>query len=115
MRRLDRLALRNDVGPIDQKEVQKMNQYETIILINPNLDETATKAVIEKFTSMIEANGKVESVEEWGKKKLAYTINKLNEAYYVLVNFSSKPEFIDELARVYSITDDVVKHIIVKK
>lgn len=92
-----------------------MNQYETIIIINPTLDEATTKATIEKFTNMINENGKVESTEEWGKKRLAYPISKQNEGYYVLINFSSNPEFIDELERVYNITDDVIKHIIVKK
>lgn len=92
-----------------------MNNYETIMIINSNLDETATKASIEKFTSLINANGKVESVEEIGKKKLAYPIKKQAEGYYVLVNFSSNPEFIDELDRVYNITDEVIKHIVVKK
>ena len=92
-----------------------MNNYETIMIINSNLDEAATKASIEKFTDLINANGKVESVEEIGKKKLAYPIKKQAEGYYVLVNFSSNPEFIDELDRVYNITDEVIKHIVVKK
>ena len=92
-----------------------MNNYETIMIINSNLDEAATKASIEKFTTLINANGKVESVEEIGKKKLAYPIKKQAEGYYVLVNFSSNPEFIDELDRVYNITDEVIKHIVVKK
>ena len=92
-----------------------MNNYETIMIINSNLDEAATKASIEKFTALINANGKVESVEEMGKKKLAYPIKKQAEGYYVLVNFSSNPEFIDELDRVYNITDEVIKHIVVKK
>ena len=91
------------------------NNYETIIIINSNLDEAATKATIEKFTTLIAANGTVESTEEWGKKKLAYPIKKQNEGYYVLVNFASNPEFIDELERVYNITDEVIKHIVVKK
>ena len=91
------------------------NNYETIMIINSNLDEAATKASIEKFTALINANGKVESVEEIGKKKLAYPIKKQAEGYYVLVNFSSNPEFIDELDRVYNITDEVIKHIVVKK
>ena len=91
-----------------------MNKYETVIIINPTLDEAATKAVIEKFTAMINESGKVESTEEWGKKRLAYPINKQNEGYYVLINFSSNPEFIDELERVYNITDDVIKHMVVR-
>jgi small subunit ribosomal protein S6 len=92
-----------------------MNNYETIMIINSNLDEAATKASLEKITALINANGKVESVEEIGKKKLAYPIKKQAEGYYVLVNFSSNPEFIDELDRVYNITDEVIKHIVVKK
>ena len=91
------------------------NNYETIMIINSNLEEATIRATIEKFESLINANGKVESTEEWGKKKLAYPIKKQAEGYYVLVNFTSNPEFIDELDRVYNITDEVIKHIVVKK
>ena len=91
------------------------NNYETIMIINSNLEEATIKATVEKFEALINANGKVESTEEWGKKKLAYPIEKQNEGYYVLVNFTSNPEFIDELDRVYNITDEVIKHIVVKK
>ena len=91
------------------------NNYETIMIINSNLEEATIKATVEKFEALINANGKVESTEEWGKKKLAYPIKKQAEGYYVLVNFSSNPEFIDELDRVYNITDEVIKHIVVKK
>ena len=91
------------------------NNYETIMIINSNLEEAAIRAIIEKFESLINANGKVESTEEWGKRKLAYPIEKQNEGYYVLVNFSSNPEFIDELSRIYNITDEVIKNIVVKK
>ncbi len=92
-----------------------MNNYETIMILNSNLDESTTKASIEKITSLIAANGKVESTEEWGKRKLAYPIKKQNEGYYVVVNFSSNPEFLEELDRIYNITDEVIKHIVVKK
>ena len=91
------------------------NNYETIMIINSNLEEATIKATVEKFEALINANGKVESTEEWGKKKLAYPIKKQAEGYYVLVNFTSSPEFIDELDRVYNITDEVIKHIVVKK
>ena len=92
-----------------------MNNYETIIIINPNLDDAATSAVVDKFESMINGEGKVDSKEVWGKRRLAYPIQKQSEGYYVLFNFSSNPEFIDELNRVYNITDEIIKHIIVKK
>ena len=92
-----------------------MNNYETIIIVNSNLEEATIKSTIEKVTDLIAKNGKVESTEEWGKKRLAYPIKKQNEGYYVLVNFSSNPDFIDELERVYGITDEIIKHIVVKK
>ena len=92
-----------------------MNNYETIIIINPNLDEEECSKVVERFTDMISKEGKVEGTEAWGKKRLAYPIQKNNEGYYVQINFSSNPEFIDELNRVYNITDEIIKHIVVKQ
>ena len=92
-----------------------MNKYETIIIIDPKLEDEACAGVTQRFTDMISKEGKVDSTEVWGKRKLAYPIQKNNEGYYVLINFSSNPEFIDELNRVYNITDEIIKHIIVKK
>ena len=92
-----------------------MNQYESIIIVNPNLDEAALKALEEKFTGLINENGKVESVENMGKKRLAYEIKKCKEGTYLLFNFEAKPDSITELERVYRITDDIMKFIVVKK
>ena len=91
-----------------------MNKYESVIIINPNLDEAAVKSLQDKFTGLINKNGKVESVEEMGKRKLAYQIKKNEEGIYVVFNFEAKPELIAELERVYRITDDVLKFIVVK-
>ena len=79
------------------------NNYETIMIINSNLEEAKIKETIAKFSDLISQNGTVESTEEWGKKRLAYPMKKQSEGYYVLINFSSNPEFIDELERVYRI------------
>ena len=92
-----------------------MNKYESIIIINPNCTEEAIKALESKFTGLINENGKVESVENMGKKRLAYEINKVNEGTYLLFNFEAKPDSIKELERVYRITDDIMKFIVVKK
>jgi len=92
-----------------------MNKYESIIIVNPNLDEAGLKTIEDKFTGLINKNGKVETVENMGKKKLAYEIKKNKEAHYLLFNFESKPEAIREIERVYRITDDIIKFIIVKK
>ncbi len=92
-----------------------MNKYESIIIVNPNVDEAGLKGLEEKFTGLINENGKVESVENMGKKKLAYEIKKFSEATYLLFNFEAKPASIAELERVYRITDDIIKFIVVKK
>ena len=92
-----------------------MNKYESIIIINPNCTEEALKALEEKVKGLINANGKVESVENMGKKKLAYEIKKNTEATYMLFNFEAKPELIAELERNYRIMDDILKFIVVRK
>ena len=92
-----------------------MNKYESVIIINPNLEGEAIKALVEKFSNLINNNGKVNSVEEVGKKKLAYEIKKNKEGYYVIIKFEAKPELITELERVYRIADEVIKFIVVKE
>lgn len=92
-----------------------MNKYESIIIINPNLDEAGLKALEEKFTGLINENGKVENVIEMGKRKLAYEIKKNKEAYYVEFDFEANPDSIKELERVYRITDEILKFIVVRK
>ena len=92
-----------------------MNKYESIIIVNPNVDEEGLKALETKFTGLINENGKVESVENMGKKKLAYEIMKNSEAYYILFNFEANPDSIKELERIYRITDEIIKFITVKK
>ena len=79
-------------------------------------DEKAVKASIEKFKGVIEnGGGTVEIVDEWGKRKLAYEIAKVNEGYYTLVNFTAPAELPSELDRIFRITDGVIRHIIVKE
>ena len=92
-----------------------MNKYESVIIVNPNVDESGLKALEEKFTGLINENGKVESVENMGKKRLAYEIKKFKEGTYMLFNFESNPDSIKEVEIVYRITDDVIKFIVVRK
>lgn len=94
-----------------------LNQYETIfVLSTKTLDEAALEATTEKFKQLITENGgTVESVDVWGKRKLAYPINYETEGYYVLVNFQSSAELPAELNRVYHITTGLLRSIIVKK
>lgn len=92
-----------------------VSSYETMFIIDNRLDEAATKAIVEKFTALISENGTIESVNEWGKKRLAYPINDQNDGYYVLIDFSSSPDFISELVRVFNITEGVVRSMTIKK
>ena len=92
-----------------------MNKYESVIIINPSVDEEGIKAVIAKYTDIINNEGKVESVNEIGKKRLAYEIMKNKEGFYTVFNFEAKPELIAELERNYRIDDSVMKFITIKK
>jgi small subunit ribosomal protein S6 len=92
-----------------------MNKYESIFIINPDIGEDNTKALVEKFKSLLETSAQLEGIDEWGKRKLAYTIADKNEGYYVLANFSAETEFPHELERIYKITDGIIKYMIIKK
>ena len=92
-----------------------INKYETIFVIDASLPEEQITALTDKFKAMIEANGTVESVDVWGKRRLAYPINYKTEGYYVLVNFASEAEFVAELERVYNITDGLLRTIVIRK
>lgn len=92
-----------------------MNKYESVVIVNPNVDEESLKALETKFTGLINENGKVESVENLGKKKLAYEIKKNKEATYFVFKFEAEPSFIAELERIYRITDEVIKFIVVRE
>ena len=92
-----------------------LHSYETIMIIDATLDEEAVKGLQEKFTSLIAANGTVESVDEWGKRRLAYEINDRTEGFYVLVNFTADADFPKELDRQYKITDGILRTLIIRK
>ena len=87
-------------------------KYEVLYVLNPNLTEEETQAIVEKFKTLIEQNGTVDEMEEWGKRKLAYEINYLTEGYYVLVKFTSGPELPAELDRLLGITAGVIRSLV---
>lgn len=90
-------------------------KYELMYIINPNLSEEETAAVVEKFKALVEQNGTLEEMEEMGKRKLAYEINYISEGYYVLVKFTSGPDFPAELDRVLGITDGILRSMITRR
>ncbi len=91
------------------------NKYETIFVVDTTIGDENVTSVVEKFKTMIEKSCTVESVEDWGKRRLAYPIEDRTEGYYTLINFVSEPEFIKELDRVYNITDGILRTITIKK
>ena len=90
-------------------------KYEVMYVLNPNLSEEETAALVEKFKTLVEQNGTLDEMEEMGKRKLAYEINYLSEGYYVLVKFTSGPDFPAELDRVLGITDGILRSLITRR
>lgn len=92
-----------------------MRQYETIFIINPDLDDSQTNDVTEGVKTAIESGGgKVLRVDPWGKRRLAYAVKQHNDGYYVLIVFESSPEFVAQLNGHYRITERIIKHIVVQ-
>lgn len=92
-----------------------MNKYELVYVIDTTLDDDARKAVMDRFHGMLESlGGKVEKVEEWGKRRLAYPINFKNEGYYVLLHMTAAPEFPRELERNLQISDQIMRYLVTR-
>lgn len=92
------------------------NKYEAVLIFSVlNKDEAAIAAMVEKFRALIEANGTVEGVDEWGKRRLAYLIDDEAEGYYVIYNFEANTEFPTELERVAKITEGVLRVMTIRK
>ena len=94
---------------------KKICSYETLYVISGNFSEEEYKAVSEKFVALINDNASDVSVNEWGKRRLAYPINYITEGYYVLVSFKSEPSFPLELERVLGITEGVIRYMTTTK
>lgn len=90
------------------------SSYETMFIVDSSKGEDAVAATVAKFKSLIEANGEIETFNEWGKRKLAYPINDLTEGYYVLVDYKAETSFVAELERIFNITEDIMRSMTVK-
>lgn len=93
---------------------KKLNSYETLFVIDATLNEEAVRAMVEKFSALIAAEGTVEQVNEWGKRRLAYPINDMNDGYYVNIVFKGVPSLPAELERVFGITDGILRSVVVR-
>jgi len=91
---------------------QTSAKYELLYIIDPDLGEEGVASAVEKFKSLIEGAGTLDSIEEWGRRKLAYLINDKPEGYYVLARFTSPPDFPAELTRILGITEGILRSLI---
>ncbi len=112
------LAVTKVIAIYVQKEVFNVAvkaNYETVMIFSLKQGEEGIQALIEKFKALIEKHATLQNVDEWGKRRLAYLINKESEGYYVLMNFESEAAFPAELDRIFKITDGVMRSMIIKK
>ena len=92
-----------------------MRHYEIVFIVHPDQSEQVP-AMVERYKSMItEAGGKIHRLEDWGRRQLAYQINKLHKAHYVLMNIEATPATIEELETGFRFNDAVLRHLTIQK
>ncbi len=92
-----------------------MRDYELVFIVTPEFDETATADIVDKVKSWItESGGSIESIEEWGRQKLAYLIRNLKEGQYYLFNIKLEPSAVATLERNFRLQESVLRYLIVK-
>ena len=93
-----------------------MQKYETMYILQSQLEEEKIEELIEKFKSIVEREGgEVSNLDKWGKKKLAYEVKKQKEGFYVLMNYTAPSKACEELERSFRITDGVLRYLIVQE
>ena len=90
-------------------------KYEVLYIIDPAQGEEGIAALVEKFKALVESNGTLTSIDEWGKRRLAYPIDYKTEGYYVLTTFSAAPEFPRELERNFNNDENILRYLVVRK
>ena len=92
-----------------------MREYEAMYIVKPNYDEEQYAQFVEKYNALIQNNGgEIIKVEPWGKRRLAYEIDKLREGYYVLVSFTAEADVPAELERNFKIADEIMRYLVVR-
>ncbi len=92
-----------------------MRNYETLYVLHPSLEEEQFNDLVTKFSDLVvKAGGEVVKIDRWGKRRLAYEVKKLREGYYVLMHFNGAASVAKELERVFKITDEVIRQLIVR-
>ncbi|KNF07136.1 30S ribosomal protein S6 [Gottschalkia purinilytica] len=92
-----------------------MKKYEGVFIFAPDMAEETRNNVIDRLKSIIEGEGSLSNIDDWGSRKLAYEIDDYKEGYYTLLKFESNGEIVKELDRICKITDGVIRHMIVRE
>lgn len=92
-----------------------MNNYEAVLIFKTELADADRNALLDRFKGHIEENGEVVSVDDWGKRRLAYEIQDLKEGYYYIVDFKSEPDHIKEFERRLRLSDFVLRYMVIRK
>lgn len=101
-------------GRLKSKGGETMKKYELIFVVDASLENEVINEAVEKFTDLVKNNATINEVNSWGKRKLAYEVNKKWEGFYTLINFDGPADFIKELERVLRIDERVMKFLVVK-
>lgn len=92
-----------------------MNIYENVVIINPSLSEEDLKSTLEKISEQItKSGGEILKAENWGKRRLAYELNKQKMGFYAMILFKSPAAFIKELEFYYKVFDPIMKYMIIR-
>ena len=91
-----------------------MKPYELLLIITPDHDENEAEALTNQVKGIIESGGALLKVDPWGKKRLAYPIQKRNEGYYVLYIFESAPSFVAQLNQALHVIEAILRYMIVQ-
>ena len=91
-----------------------MNKYELVLIFKPELSEEDRNTVFSRIQQVIDENGKLAEVHDWGKRKLAYEINYIKEGYYYIVNFDLDPQFVKEIERRCRLFDQIIRYMVVR-
>ncbi|WP_296127945.1 30S ribosomal protein S6 [uncultured Anaerococcus sp.] len=92
-----------------------MNIYEAVLIFKTDLADADRVALLDRFKGYIEENGEVVSVDDWGKRRLAYEINDLKDGYYYIVDFKAEPDHIKEFERRLRLSDSILRYMVIRK
>ncbi len=113
---MNQIPCSHEMWARDQKEVTSMNKYELAVVVSAKIEDEERNAVVDKCKALIERfGGTITEVDDWGKKRLAYEIQKMKEAFYYFIKFDAESTAPGEIESRVSIMDNVIRYLIVRQ